>query len=221
MAVISFDQLVSKVDCYEVTVPKPLGVVFGENPDPFFGLVVDDVSEGLNGGRAGLRKGDNLLAVNEQIVVGKEFDTIMGLLQDEPKSLNLVFFSGPVSQLYTILNNQLDEGETVFDDEDDYDDEDSKPVVMDENYETSVYVEIKEQKPLTLGDFGKAFKKVASNFSETMKSDPAEDTTSTDVAASTQPKKKKGFFGIGGESVQLDGQDAQGYRREKNEPDEY
>jgi hypothetical protein len=219
MAVISFDQLVSRVNCYEVTVPKPLGVVFGENPDPFYGLVVDDVSEGMNGGRAGLRKGDNLLAVNEQPVVGKEFDAIMGLLQDEPKSLNLVFFRGPVSSLYTILNNQLDEGETFFDDDDDYDDEDSKPVIMDENYETSVYVEIKEQKPLTPGDFVKAFGKLASNLSETLKSDPAEDTTNV-AAASTQPKKKTGFFGIGGESVQLDGQDAQGYKREKIEPDE-
>ena len=55
---------------YSVSVQKPLGIIFGENPDPYFGLVVDDVSEGLNGGMAGLRVGDQLLAIDGEVVVG-------------------------------------------------------------------------------------------------------------------------------------------------------
>merc|ERR1719162_982883 len=67
---MSFDDMIERLDHYEVEVPKPMGVVFGENPDPYFGLVVDDVSEGMNGGIAGLRVGDQLLAVNEKVVAG-------------------------------------------------------------------------------------------------------------------------------------------------------
>lgn len=219
MAVMSFDDMVSRIDHYEVTIPKPLGVVFGENSDPYFGLVVDDVSEGLNGGRAGLRTGDQLLAVNEQVVVGKEFDTIMEMLQSEPKALNLVFFRGPVSQMFTVLANQLEEDESMFDDEDDYEEE-SEEVVMDENYESPVQIEVKEQKPLTPGDFVKAFGKLGSMLGETLTSDPNEGK-SNDAAAPPPPKKNTGFFGIGGDTVQLDGNEARGFRKEKNEPDEF
>ena len=224
MAAMSYDELISRVDCYEVTVPKPLGVVFGENPDPYYGLVVDDVSEGMNGGRAGFRVGDQLLAVNEQVVVGKEFDNVMGILQEDSNALNVIMYRGPVRQLYTVLSNQLDEGQSIFDDEDDYDenDIDSQPVIMDENYESPVRVEVKEQKPLTPGDFVKAFGKLGSMLGDTLTSDPNEGNSDA-TAASTPPppKKKTGFFGFGTEAVQLSGEDAKGYRQEKIEPEDF
>jgi hypothetical protein len=219
-AALDYDDIITRVDHYEVRIPKPLGVVFGENPDPYFGLVVDDVSEGLNGGKAGLRVGDQLLTVNEQVVVGKDFDTIMGMLQSEPKVLNLVMYRGPASQMFTILTNQLDEGESLYDDEDEYDEEDSQPVIMDENYESPVRIEVKEEKPLTPGDFVKAFGKLASMAAETLTADPDEGNSDTAASPPPPPKKKTGFLGIGGESVQLDGNEARGYRQEKIEPDE-
>jgi len=218
MAAIGYEQLLDRVVSYEVTVPKPIGVVFGENPAPYLGLSVDDVSEGMNGGIAGLRIGDQLLAVNEKVVVGKDFDTVMNLLQNEPKNLDLLLYRGPARQLFTVLFNQLEEGESIYDDDDDYEDEDSEPVIMDESYESPVRIEVKEQKPLTPGDFVKAFGKLGSMMAETLTSEP-KDSIDT-PASSSQPKKKTGFFGIGGEAVQLDAEEARGYRREKNEPDE-
>jgi len=218
MAVLGYEDYLDRVVSYEVTVPKPIGVVFGENPDPYFGLSVDDVSEGMNGGIAGLRVGDQLLAVNEKVVVGKNFDDVMGLLQNEPKNLDLLLYRGPARQLFTVLYNQLEEGESIYDDEDVYEDEGSEPVIMDESYESPVRIEVKEQKPLTPGDFVKAFGKLGSMMAETLTS-PAEPKDSNDTPSSSQPKKKTGFFGIGGEAVQLDSEEARGYRREKIDPD--
>ncbi len=183
---------------YSTVVPKPLGIIFGENPDPYYGLVVDDVSEGLNGGKAGLRVGDQLMAINGKVVVGKDFDTTMGFLQAAPAKLELVMYRGPVSSMYTILSNQLEEGEWVRDDDDDdNDDEGEEEVIMDENYESPVRIEVKEKKPLSAGDLFKAMGKVGKMIFEDDR--PAE---------VKQPKKKQGFFGIGGEAIQLDGDDA-------------
>ncbi|VEU42402.1 unnamed protein product [Pseudo-nitzschia multistriata] len=215
MAAMTYEEMIQRVDCYEITVPKPLGVIFGENPDPYLGLVVDDVSEGMNGGKAGLRMGDQLLAVNEQVVIGRDFDTVMGKLQEQPGRLNLVLYRGPVGQLFTVLSNQLGEGQNMYEDEDEY--EESEEVMMDENYESPVRIEVKEEKPLTPGDFVKAFGKLGSMLGETLTA-PVEQE---DTGAPPPPKKKTGFFGIGGESVQLDGEDARGYRREKIEPDDF
>ena len=208
---LSYDDLVERVDHYEVSVPKPLGVVFGENPDPYFGLVVDDVAEGLNGGKAGMRVGDQLMAVNENVAVGKDFDDVMGLLQDEPATLSLIMYRGPVTQLYTVLSNSLGEDESIYEDEDDYEEE---VVIMDENYESPVRIEVKEEKPLTAGDVFKAFGKMGQMLGETLAADPNE-------GAAPPPKKNTGFFGIGGDTVQLDGKEARGYRQEKIEPDEF
>mmetsp|Transcript_28622 Transcript_28622/g.77508 ORF Transcript_28622/g.77508 Transcript_28622/m.77508 type:complete len:258 (-) Transcript_28622:42-815(-) len=216
MAAMSYEEMLQRVDNYEVTVPKPMGVIFGENPDPYLGLVVDDVSEGMNGGRAGLRVGDQLLAINEQVVIGRDFDTVMEKLQEQPKNLNLVLYRGPVGQLFTVLSNQLGEGQSLYDDGDDYNEDDSEEIIMDENYETPVRIEVKEQKPLTPGDFVKAFGKLGSMLGETLTSSPDQNS---DVPP--PPKKKSGFFGIGAEAVQLEGEDAQGYRREKIEPDDF
>ena len=210
MAQMTFGQLVERVDSYSVSVPKPLGVIFGENDEPYFGLVVDDVAEGYNGGKAGLRVGDQLLAVNGIVVVGKDFGSVMETLQNESGNLELTLHRGPVRQLFTILGNQLEDGESIYEDDDE---EDSEVVVMDENYESPVRVEVKEEKPLTPGDFFKAIGKVGSMVAETL----TEDTSGADPAT---PKKKTGFFGIGAESIQLDGTDAKGYRQEKPKPDE-
>ena len=180
---------------YSVSVQKPLGIIFGENPDPYFGLVVDDVSEGLNGGMAGLRVGDQLLAIDGEVVVGKDFDSIMSSLQNGPSNLDLVMYRGPVASLYTILSNKLGEEESVRDD-----DEGEEPVIMDENYESPVRIEVKERKPLGPGDFVKAFGKLGKMV--------ADDLTGGDAKQQGAPKKKSGFFGIGGETIQLDGDDA-------------
>lgn len=209
---LTYDQVVSRVVCYDVTVPKPLGIVFGENPDPYFGLVVDDVAEGMNGGKAGLRVGDQLLAVNEQVVVGKDFDSVMSMFQQDSTTLDLLLYRGPVRQLFTVLGNQLEEGESIQDDDDDDGDEGSEEIIMDEDYESPVRIEVKEAKPLTPGDFVKAFGKLGSMVVETLKSDESAPTTS-------QPKKKTGFFGIGGEAIQLDGDEAKGYKDEKPKPE--
>lgn len=205
MAVVSYDELLSRVEHYAVAVPKPMGVIFGENPSPYLGLVLDDVAEGLNGGRAGLRVGDQLLAVNEQVVVGKDFDSVMESLQDGPSTLSLVMYRGPVEELFAVLDNQMSEGETLYD-EGDEDELNSQPVVMDENYETPLVVEVKAEEPL---DYAKGFRKLGGMIMDTLTSAPEEGASDS----SPPPKKNTGFFGIGGETVQLDGEDATGTGR--------
>lgn len=181
---------------YKTVVPKPLGIVFGENPDPYYGLVVDDVAEGLNGGKAGLRVGDQLMAINGNVVVGKDFDTVMGMLQSASGKLDLVLYRGPVSTLFTILGNQLGEGEFVRDDEDE-DEQGEEEIIMDENYESPVRIEVKEKKPLSPADLFKAMEKVGKMMFE--------DNTPPEAK---EQKKKQGFFGFGAETIQLDGDDA-------------
>jgi hypothetical protein len=188
LSAVSYD-IVAEVG-YGVSLQKPLGVVFGENPDPYFGLVVDDVSEGLNGGMAGLRIGDQLLSINGEVVIGDDFDTIMGTLQSAPSKLDLVMYRGSVASVYTILSNRIDEDDAVRDD-----DEGDEPVIMDENYETPVIMEVREQKPLSIGDVFKAMGKVGKMLTE--------DTTPPELKK--EKKKAGGFFGMGGESIQLDG----------------
>jgi hypothetical protein len=197
LSAASYDQVAAIG--YGVSVPKPLSVIFGENPNPYFGLVVDDVSEGLNGGKAGLRVGDQLLSINGRVVVGKDFDSVMGLFsQSSGNNVELILYRGSVSSVYTILSNQLGDDEIVRDDDDD---DVSEAVIMDENYESPVRIEVKEVKPLTPGDFLKAFKKVGSMLL-------TEDDSNSGPNEETKQKKKGGFFGMGAESIQLDGDDA-------------
>jgi hypothetical protein len=179
---------------YKTQCPKPLGIIFGENPDPYFGLVVEDVAEGRNGGRAGLKVGDQLMAVNGEVVVGKDFDSVMTTFQDSSGMLDLVLFRGPVAAMYTILGNQMGEGEFVRDDE-----EGEEEIIMDENYESPVVIEVKEKRSLTPGDFFKAAAKVGKMFMEAPEGPQG---------AKTEKKKNQGFFGIGAEAIQLDGNDA-------------
>ena len=217
---LDYDQVVSGVVSYEVTVPKPLGVVFGENRDPFFGLSVDALTEGMNGAQNGLRLNDQLLAVNERVVIGAQFDDVMYLLQNSDRdTLDLLFYRGPIGQLYTILSNQ--ELLQYLDDEDDYGEE---AVVMDENYVSPVKIEVKEQKPLTAGDVFKAFGKLGGMAIDTLTAPVLEErppSSSEQQQQEPPPKKKKtGFFGIGGETVQMDGEEARGYTPDKIRPED-
>ena len=193
---------------YRTSVPKPMGVVFGENADPYYGLSVDDVGEGLNGGRAGLRVGDQLLAVGDEVVVGGQFDSVMAKLQDSPGPVDLVLYRGPVASLFTILSNQIGEGESVGQSTvDDADDDEGEEIVMDEDYESPVKVEVKEQKPWTAGEVFSVMGKLGKALLEDDAPPPQEVTEQPEGEA---PKKKGGggFFGIGAEAIQLDGDDA-------------
>lgn len=167
----------------------------GENPDPYYGLVVDDVEPGLNGGIAGLRQGDNLVAVNGESVVGDDFDSVMEKLINAEGEINLQLYRGPASSLYTILSN-MNGGpqEQEFDDE--------EVVVMDESYESPVRIEIEEEEPLTPADVFNAMKKVGSMLTE----------GDGDNKPPPSKEQKKGMFGglFSGETVQLEGDDASG-----------
>jgi membrane-associated protease RseP (regulator of RpoE activity) len=221
-AALTLEQIQLRIDCYDVSVQKPLGVIFGENPEPYLGLVVDDISEGMNGGKAGLRKGDQLVGVNGKVVLGFDFDSSMSKMTDDVVGpvLDLTLYRGPVRQLYTILGNQLEEGQTITsdydDDDEDNDDDDSEVIIMDENYESPVQIDMSkyEDKPLTAGDFVKAIGKLGSMLAETATSGATDnEPTSEDDLNETRAKKKKtGFFGFGGESIQLEGDDAKGYK---------
>ena len=182
---------------YAVSVAKPLGVVFGENENPFGGLVVDDVEPGMNGGSAGLRVGDQLLAVNGKSMVGASFDSVMSDLVASDGDLELQLYRGSIRSLYVILLNQQESSKpsTVKrsgnDDDDDF-------VVMDENYESPVVIDVSqfEDKPLTPGDVLKAFKKIGSMITE---GDGAAAATPKIVA-----KPKGGLFGLFGGDKQED-----------------
>ena len=127
---------------YYTSVQKPLGVIFGENPEPYLGVRVDDIELGSQGGLGGLRVGDQLLAVNGDVVIGDSFDSCMGILQSSPAKMKLLLYRGSVRDLYTILNNRNIE--------DDDDDDGSEVVIMDENYESPVRIEVKEDQGIDL-----------------------------------------------------------------------
>jgi PDZ domain len=117
---------------YEATVEKPLGVVFGENRPPFNGLCIDSVVEGSNGEQAGLKVGDQLLAVNGQSVIGEDFDTAMDALRSAESPVELRLYKGLVSTLFSIVMNRRS------DDDDDFEEETSEEVIFDESYESPV-----------------------------------------------------------------------------------
>mmetsp|Transcript_9711 Transcript_9711/g.26475 ORF Transcript_9711/g.26475 Transcript_9711/m.26475 type:complete len:268 (-) Transcript_9711:567-1370(-) len=180
---------------YVVSVQKPLGIVFGENPDPYLGLVVDDVIEAQNGAIAGIRIGDQLMTINGENVIGKDFDFVMGMLKSGPAQLDVRLYRGSAPTLFTILSNRMGEEQDYIETDDDEGDE---PVIMDENYESPVKVEVKERKPLGVGDVFKAMKKVGQMALE---KDP-------DAPPKEEKKKGGGLFGFGGDAIQLDGDDA-------------
>ena len=78
---------------------------------------------------------------------------------------------------------------------------------MDEDYESPVKVEVKEQKPWTAGEVFSVMGKLGKALLEDDAPPPQEVTEQPEGEA---PKKKGGggFFGIGAEAIQLDGDDA-------------
>jgi hypothetical protein len=179
---------------YPASVARPLGVIFGENPEPYGGLVVDDVALGLNGGAAGLKIGDQLLSINGNVVIGSDFESTMDVLRDA-ETLDLMLFRGPAKLLYQILQNQ----DTQPDDEEEEEEDDEDGTMFDDDYESPVRVPIDDEEedygPLTPADVMNAFKKVTSGLGDSVEKDGT---------------KKKGFFSsmFSDETVQLDGDDA-------------
>eukprot|EP00545_Synedropsis_sp_CCMP1620_P006103 CAMPEP_0119007772 /NCGR_PEP_ID=MMETSP1176-20130426/3242_1 /TAXON_ID=265551 /ORGANISM="Synedropsis recta cf, Strain CCMP1620" /LENGTH=250 /DNA_ID=CAMNT_0006959985 /DNA_START=17 /DNA_END=769 /DNA_ORIENTATION=- len=205
-AAVSYDDI-SDIG-YEVEVSKPLGVIFGENADPYYGIVVDDVEPGLNGGTAGLRLGDQLVSVNGQPVVGQGFDEIMGMLQTATGDLELQLYRGNVRSLYVILENRSGDNPTAQEDDEGGEDE----VIMDENYESPVQIDVSQYNtdPLSLGDVVNAFKNVGKNLTEKKEEEAPAASAAT---PKEETKKSGGIFGMfKQESVQLDGDDASGLK---------
>lgn len=179
---------------YTVKVKKPLGVVFEENSQPYGGLRVVDIEIGSEGGRVGMKYGDQLLAVNGEICIGDDFDTAMGLMKKSPDNMELLLFKGPPKNLYKILTNRnIDlEGE-----------EDEGVVLMDENYESPVKVEVQEDQGW---DLNKAISKITAGGNKNGEKNQKE------------PSKKQGggLFGMfSQETIQLDGDDASGTGKSK------
>jgi hypothetical protein len=191
---VTYDDIKEMDGCYPASVARPLGVIFGENPEPYLGLVVDDVALGLNGGAAGLKVGDQLLSINRNMVIGSDFESTMDVLRDA-ETLDLMLFRGPAKLLYQVLQNQDTQPEEEEEEEDD-----DEGTMFDDDYESPVRVPIDDEAeedygPLTPGDVMNAFKKVTSGLSDSVEKDGT---------------KKKGFFSsmFSDETVQLDGDDA-------------
>jgi len=175
---------------FTVSVSKPLGVVFSENPDPYLGLVIDDVAPGLNGGVAGMRVGDNLVAVNGEVVIGKYFDTAMDLLRETDGALEIQLFRGSAEALYSTLGRR---------DAYEFEEEENDLETDDDDYEAPVIDDIEPERAVTTADLVRAAKRIG-NF-----------LTTKDEEKEDKPKKKGLFDGMfGGDAVQLDGDDASG-----------
>ena len=175
---------------YTIEVEKPLGVIFSENSAPYLGLEVNDVEFGLNGAKAGIRVGQQLLAVNRKVVVGGEFDSIMDNMINSPNPMELTLFEGSVKELYFAISDDVDLG-----DEDANDDEE---VVMDENYETPVVIDVEPgDEDLPDYDLGLAIKGLGVLGSRAM--EMAKDTVKESLAKKEEEggekKKSGGFFG--------------------------
>mmetsp|Transcript_25780 Transcript_25780/g.29472 ORF Transcript_25780/g.29472 Transcript_25780/m.29472 type:complete len:243 (+) Transcript_25780:133-861(+) len=196
---------------YDVSVSKPLGIIFGENRDPYGGIVIDDVEPGLNGGTVGMRIGDQLVSINGQSCVGGDFNDIMELLKETDGELELQLYRGSVSLLYKILENRGVEAE-----EDEEKDEEEEELT--EDYESPVVVNVEDYKPLTAGDFVKAFKNVGKMITEDNQSSPAKAQKSE--KPKEERKKSGGIFGMfKQETIQLEGDEASGVNGQKRNQD--
>jgi hypothetical protein len=171
---------------YTTTVAKPLGVVFGENRAPFSGLSVDVVEDGLNGGVAGLRIGDQLLAVDGESVIGSDFDAAMTKLKNSPSPMELKLYRGTISSLFTIIMNRR--GDDYVEEADD----EAEEVIFDENYESPVQVSIND-----FEDDNSSIREIAGDAAKTI------------GKIFGGGEKKGGFFGgmFSKETIQLDGDD--------------
>ena len=135
---------------YIVSIEKPIGVVFGENRAPFKGLSIDNVESDSNGDNAGLKVGDQLMAVNQKSVIGYDFDRALSLIKNAPSPVELQLYRGTIKSLFTIvINRRSDDYNPDAEEDDDADaDEDAlsddELVVFDENYESPVVMSAEE-----------------------------------------------------------------------------
>eukprot|EP00593_Proboscia_inermis_P009906 CAMPEP_0171322400 /NCGR_PEP_ID=MMETSP0816-20121228/114931_1 /TAXON_ID=420281 /ORGANISM="Proboscia inermis, Strain CCAP1064/1" /LENGTH=206 /DNA_ID=CAMNT_0011820859 /DNA_START=419 /DNA_END=1039 /DNA_ORIENTATION=- len=83
-------------------ITKPMGIIFEENDPDVGGIFLLSLSEGGAAEASDMLKpGDQLIAVNDQKVVGLTFDEALGaIVSAETKDTRLTIFRGPSSQLY-------------------------------------------------------------------------------------------------------------------------
>lgn len=83
-------------------ITKPMGIVFEENDPDTGGIFVLSISEdGAAEANGVLKTGDQLVAVNNQKVIGLPFDVALGaIVETETEHTKLTVFRGPSSQLY-------------------------------------------------------------------------------------------------------------------------
>lgn len=186
---------------YTVTVNKPMGVVFGENRAPFFGLVVDDIELAGNGAKAGLRIGDQLLTVDGKPVVGRDFDNIMKLLRESPDPLVLDLYRGTAQQMYTVMMNlRNDNVDLSLVDDREMEEEalDDDEIIMDENYESPVQIDISQfDQEQSLSE---SANNIMKNLGKIFSSNDNDDNNQE------PPKNQRGLFGsmFSKETIQLD-----------------
>jgi PDZ domain len=140
MGIVNLDSI-SDVG-YFVTIEKPIGIVFGENRAPFNGLAIDTVESGKNGDIAGLRIGDQLIAVNGKSVIGSDFDRALSYIINAPSPVELQLYRGTIKSLFTIVMNRRSDDYDPDEEEEDEDEEgvvsDDEMMIFDENYESPV-----------------------------------------------------------------------------------
>ncbi len=180
---------------YQVTLQKPMGIVFGENRAPFKGLSIDQVTPDGHGDAAGLKIGDQLMAVNSKSVIGSDFDRVLTMIQNAPAPVELQLYRGTVKSLFTIvINRRSDDDENSNPDEPDDDDEgvvSDDDIVFDENYVSPVVMSAEE--------FGDDTISISGVANEAAKS----------VGNIFSPKGIGGFFGnmFPQETIQLEDKD--------------
>mmetsp|Transcript_9382 Transcript_9382/g.11662 ORF Transcript_9382/g.11662 Transcript_9382/m.11662 type:complete len:302 (-) Transcript_9382:205-1110(-) len=91
-----------KMETFEVTLSKPMGITFEENDANFGGIYVRAVDPEGNAGKSGqLKEGDQLVSVAGEDVKGLEFDIVMEKLIAAPaEGTTLELFRGPAAELY-------------------------------------------------------------------------------------------------------------------------
>jgi PDZ domain len=171
---------------YIVQVEKPLGVVFGENRAPFNGLSIDVVEEGASGATAGLRAGDQLMAVNGQSVIGSDFDKAMALLKESTSPVELQLYRGTLQSLFTIVLNRR--GDDYVPEEESAEED---QVIFDESYESPVI--------MTAEEFD----------DDTISVSQVAQETAASIGTIFSPKAIGGFFGqmFSQETIQLEDKD--------------
>ena len=86
-----------------IELSKPMGIAFVENEGECGGIYVDDLLPDGSAASAtpALARRDQLVAVDSQLVLGQDFDTALGAIQNSGgQTTKLVFFRGPTSFLY-------------------------------------------------------------------------------------------------------------------------